>query len=285
MSAHQTPSPSQRERAGVRARSNRAGPSPDLSPRRGERRASPVVHAFTLLEVMVAVTILGIALTAIFSSEAAAIRVSSRARFMTTATLLARCKMGEIEEQVMRTGLPAVSANGTDECCVEGEVEGFECEWEIMRIVLPDAVPMGGGGGTGDRGGAGNPIAGLLGGGSSTPSSTPGLSAGAPTVDQLMSGAMMSGGGDMVGQMALQFVFPVLKPQLEEQVRRARVTVRWHEGDREQSFQVSQYLVAEQPPVAATEARLGMANPLTGTPTPMGTPPSSGVPPQPFGRQ
>lgn len=255
-----------------------------MSARRKNRPASPVVHAFTLLEVMVAVTILGIALTAIFSSEAAAIRVSSRARFMTTATLLARCKMGEIEEQVMRTGLPAVSANGTDECCDEGEVEGFECEWEIMRIVLPDAVPMGGGGGgAGDRGGAGNPIAGLLGGGSSTPSSTPGLSAGAPTVDQLMSGAMMSGGGDMVGQMALQFVFPVLKPQLEEQVRRARVTVRWHEGDREQSFQVSQYLVAEQPPIAATEAALGMANPLTGTPTPMGTPPPSGVPPQPFG--
>ncbi len=247
---------------------------------------TPIFGAFTLLEVMVAVTILGIALTAIFSSEAAAIRVSGRARFLTTATLLARCKMGEVEEQVMRTGLPAVSANGTDECCEEGEVDGFECEWEIMRIVLPDG-PIGGGGGGGsgrdddEHGRSGNPIAGLLGGGgSSTPSSTSGLPPGAPSVDQLMSGAMMSGGGDMVGQMALQFVFPILKPQLEEQVRRARVTVRWHEGDREQSFDVSQYLVAEQPPILATEAAL---QGMTGTPTtmpPSQTPPSSTVPPR-----
>jgi len=259
-----------------------------MSTRSRKPQRSPVVHAFTLLEVMVAVTILGIALTAIFSSEAAAIRVSSRARFLTTATLLARCKMGEIEEQVLRTGLPAVSANGTDECCDEGEVEGFECEWEIMRIVLPDAVPMGGGGGGSGSGGGGGPLAGLLGGGGGSgtppPSGAPGLSAGAPTVDQLMSGAMMSGGGDMVGQLALQFVFPVLKPQLEEQVRRARVTVTWHEGDREQSFQVSQYLVAEQPPIAATEAALGMSNPLTGTPTPPGgTPPPPGGTPTPPG--
>jgi hypothetical protein len=72
----------------------------------------------------------------------------------------------------------------------------------------------------------------------------------------MMSGAMMSGGGDMVGQMALQFVFPILKPQLEEQVRRARVTVRWHEGTREQEVSVSQYLVAEQPPILATEAAI-----------------------------
>jgi general secretion pathway protein I len=252
----------------------------------------PTQRAFTLLEVMVAVTILGIALTAIFSSEAAAIRVAGRARMLTTATLLARCKMGEIEEQILREGLPAVSANGTDECCDEGEVEGYECEWEIMRIVLPDAVPMGGGGsadgsgsGSGSGGGgAAGAIAGLLGGGGGSSGAMPGMTGGAPpTPDQLMSGAMMSGGGDMVGQLALQFVFPILKPQLEEQVRRARVTVRWHQGESEQEFQVSQYLVAEQPPVAATEAALGMANPLTGAPPPTtsggGAPPPSGTTP------
>jgi general secretion pathway protein I len=253
------------------------------------KRTMPTHRAFTLLEVMVAVTILGIALTAIFSSEASAIRVASRARFLTTATLLARCKMGEIEEQTMREGLPAVSANGTDECCEDGEVEGFECEWEIMRIVLPDAVPMGGGGS--DSGGTGaGPLAGVLGGvgsgssGAPPASSASGMPPGAPTPEQLMSGAMMSGGGDMVGQLALQFVFPILKPQLEEQVRRARVTVRWHEGDREQSFQVSQYLVAEQPPTAVREAQLGMANPLTGgaPPTTPGAPPSTATPQLPM---
>ncbi len=251
-----------------------------MATRRKPPSRSPIFGAFTLLEVMVAVTILGIALTAIFSSEAAAIRVASRARFLTTATLLARCKMGEIEEQVMREGLPAVSANGTDECCEDAEVEGFECEWEIMRIVLPDGAAMGGGGGVGPNDGRGGGVAGLLGADGTAPpaSATP---TGAPTPDQLMSGALMSGGGDMVGQMALQFVFPILKPQLEEQVRRARVTIRWHEGDREQEFDVSQYLVAEQPPALATEAAIQAATGGAQAPIPPGSqpPPSTTTPP------
>jgi hypothetical protein len=95
-----------------------------------------------------------------------------------------------------------------------------------------------------------------------------------------MSGALMSGGGDMVGQMALQFVFPILKPQLEEQVRRARVTIRWHEGDREQEFDVSQYLVAEQPPALATEAAIQAVTGGGQAPIPPGTqPPPSTTPP------
>lgn len=254
-------------------RASRKPPASRTTPRENVR--SPMFGAFTLLEVMVAVTILGIALTAIFSSEAAAIRVSGRARFLTTATLLARCKMGEIEEQVMREGLPAVSANGTDECCEEGEVDGFECEWEIMRIVLPDA-PLTDGSGSADGSGGAGPLAGVLGGvGSGGSTGASGGATGAPTPDQMMSGAMMSGGGDMVSQLALQFVFPILKPQLEEQVRRARVTVRWHEGDREQELDVSQYLVAEQPPILATEAAL---QGLTGAPTATGTTPTGTTP-------
>ena len=228
------------------------------------RARTPIFGAFTLLEVMVAVTILGIALTAIFSSEAGAIRVAGRARHLTTATLLARCKMGEIEEQVLRTGLPAISAHGDDECCETGEVDGFECEWEIMRIVLPDAAPAGGGGGT-------NPLGLLTGAGEASATAPPT----APSPEQMMSGAMMSGGGDMVGQMALQFVFPILKPQLEEQVRRARVTVRWHEGTREQEVAVSQFLVAEQPPILATEAAISA---VTGAPPPTALVPTAPTP-------
>ncbi|AKF03919.1 type IV pilus modification PilV family protein [Sandaracinus amylolyticus] len=197
---------------------------------------------FTLLEVMVAVAILAIALTAIFASEAGAIRVAARARFTTTATLLARCKMAEIEEQMAREGLPAVSATSVDACCEDGEVEGFECEWEISRIVLPDQASTGEEELAEGLGAAAEGAEGEEGGGPQM-----------PDVTSIMSGAMMGGGGDMVAEMALQYAFPVLKPQIEEQVRRARVTVRWHEGDEERSFDVVQYLVAEQPPAAVTQ--------------------------------
>ena len=46
--------------------------------------------------------------------------------------------------------------------------------------------------------------------------------------------------------MALELGYPILKPFLEEQVRRATVTVRWKEGPREIGFDVVQYLVSEQ---------------------------------------
>lgn len=218
-------------------------------------------RGFTLLEVMVAVAILAIALTAIFASEAGAIRAAARARWMTTASLLARCKMAEIEEQMMREGLPAVSATGTDECCEEGEVDGFECEWEISRIVLPDQAAL-----ADDA--SGDAIPGLAG-------SSEGASA--PTgVEDVMS---MMGGGDLMSQMAMQFAFPVIKPQLEEQVRRARVTVRWHEGTQEQSFDVVQFLVAEQPPAALTQQAADQAiGAMNGTTGGAGTSPSPQTP-------
>lgn len=214
-----------------------------------------ILGAFTLLEVMVAVAILAIALTAIFSSQAGAIRVASRARFTTTATLLARCKMAEIEEQMMREGLPAVSATGVDACCEEGEVEGFECEWEISRIVLPDQAALGD-----EEGGAAGGLADLAGAGE------PGAES--PDVAGIM-GGMMGGGGDMMSELALSYAFPVIKPQIEEQVRRARVTVRWHEGEREQSFDVVQFLVAEQLPAAITNQAADQAiQGMTGGATP-----------------
>src|SRR5690606_36835678 len=102
-----------------------------------------VLGAFTLLEVMVAVAILAVAMTAIFSSEGGAIRAGARTRQMTTATLLARCKMAEVEEQMAREGFPAVVAEGDDACCVCGEHEGFTCHWQVEQVMLLDAIGTG----------------------------------------------------------------------------------------------------------------------------------------------
>jgi len=192
----------------------------------------------------------GIRLVSIFAAEAGAIRMAGRARLLTTASLLARCKMGEIEEELMRTGLPAVSSQGADECCEGGEVEGFECEWEISRVVLPDQMGAGG-----DEGGD-DPLAGLLGG-----AEAGGAPPAMPSPDEMLSGSMMAGGSGMISQMAMQFVLPVLKPSIEDQVRRATVTVRWHEGTGTQEFDVVQYIVAEQLNEAQLQAVGGVPPP------------------------
>jgi general secretion pathway protein I len=52
---------------------------------------------FTLLEVMIAMAILAIALTAVFSSQAQSISMAASARFETSAALLAQSKMAEYE--------------------------------------------------------------------------------------------------------------------------------------------------------------------------------------------
>jgi general secretion pathway protein I len=202
--------------------------------------------AFTLLEVMVAVAILAMSLTAIFASEAGAIKMAHRSRKMGLATLLVRCKMGEIEEQVAAEGLPALFDSGSDACCEDAEIDGFTCDWEIEPIVLPENMfaPEEGEEGTGEPG--------------EEPAQSP-----AEQMQQTL-GAMdpaqvLSGQGsaelDGLASMALGFVFPVLKPSFEQQIRRATVTVHWKEGSTEHEFDVTQYLVSDQP--IPTEAEPG----------------------------
>ncbi len=206
-------------------------------------RARSTVAAFTLLEVMIAVGILAVGLTAIFSSQGQAMKVAHRARKLNVATLLARCKMEELEEQVMREGLPAIDDSGSDGCCEGAEVEGFTCDWEMIRVVLPDETEVGADE-EGEDDGPGGALAGLVDG-------DPGDATAA--LDGMLAGAGGLGGvGDAFTEMAIGIAFPVLKPAIEEQVRRANVTVRWTEGEVEHRFEVAQYLVAEQPPATPT---------------------------------
>ena len=95
-------------------------------------------RGFTLLEVMIAVAILGLSLTAIFSSEVGAANLAARARRQNVAATLARCKMGEIEQIIAIEGLPAIEKKDTDNCCEHAPVEGFECDWLVERIILPE---------------------------------------------------------------------------------------------------------------------------------------------------
>ena len=54
---------------------------------------------FTLLEVMVAMAIIAIALTAVLGSQSQSLSLASEVKFSTTAALLAQSKMAEIEAE------------------------------------------------------------------------------------------------------------------------------------------------------------------------------------------
>jgi len=190
------------------------------------------VRGFTLLEVMIAVAILGLSLTAIFSSEVGAANVAARARRQNVAATLARCKMGEIEQVIAIEGLPAIEKKDTDGCCEHAPVEGFECDWLVERIILPEF---------GAQGGEEEDEDGVV---TTSKRINQELdeAATAETTQQVLAGE--SGN---LAMLALQLGFPILKPFLEEQVRRATVTVRWKEGPKERGFDVIQFLVSEQP--------------------------------------
>jgi len=193
-------------------------------------------RGFTLLEVMIAVAILGLALTAIFSSEVGASNVAQRAKRQHVATTLARCKMGEIEEVIAIEGLPLVDKADEDNCCDHAPIEGYECSWIVERVILPE-----------------------LGADDSDEDSDDELSERDRTNQRLnetyesiteQGGTpeeVVAGDAGNLALMALQIGYPLLKPFLEEQVRRATVSVRWKEGDKERGFDVIQFLVSEQP--------------------------------------
>lgn len=278
-------------------------------------------HGFTLLEVMLSVAIVAIALGAVFSAEAGSVKMAQRARKLGFAALLSRCKMGEIEEDLAKKGLPTIYQSESDQCCKDAPIDGFHCKWEIVPIVMPESMFNGededskdgkGKSGSGSKtDGSGNASdskssgpSGLLGAASAAlglgkkdtddkskdpkdkdakdkdakdkdPSS---LLSGDPS--QFLAGSQENGGQgvDSMTAMAMQFVYPVLKPAFQAQIRRASVKVMWSEGSADKEFELNQYVVAEQAVPLATDpnnpnALLG-ASP-TGSLTGPGTSPAS----------
>ncbi len=106
----------------------RAAPNPGPS---GARRG------FTLLEIMVAVAILGLGLTAILSAQAGAFASAAHARHLSQATGLVRCKMLEVEEDLLRNGFQVTDVAADGPCCDGDEAVPMHCAWRVEAPVLP----------------------------------------------------------------------------------------------------------------------------------------------------
>jgi general secretion pathway protein I len=74
-------------------------PKKTLSWRRPPFLVSDPSSGFTLLEVMMAIALMAIALTAVFGSQSQSLLVAGDAKFNTTAPFLAQSKMAEIEAE------------------------------------------------------------------------------------------------------------------------------------------------------------------------------------------
>ena len=247
-------------------------------------------RAFTLLEVMVAVAILGLSLTVILSAQVGLFASGTYGQHLGEATGLARCRMTELEEQFLKLGYPEVDTKDDGACCGGDLRQDMRCAWLVERIELPNP-PLGGGadGGVNPAGSGGldfgagpagsaastlGPLSALAQatgalpgglGGTSQPGGTSGLSS------VLAAGAQ--GGTGALAPMVMGFVYPSLKPMLEASIRKVTVKVLWREGLAKRELEIIQW-VTNPMRGGFLAGALGSDSALPGA----GTPPAGGIP-------
>lgn len=216
---------------------------------KAHRRGSPR-EGFSLLEVMVAIAILGLALTVILSAQGGLSASNRSAANMGQAVQLGRCKMTEIEEELLKLGYPELDRIETRApCCLDGTPEGFTCDYRIEKIELPNMSPGSTGGDGGVAFGATAPL-------------LQQNAAGGPGLNLDVDGGLQSLGGSLMGQvpgagpggsgaegllgMVMGFLYPSIKPMYEASIRRVTVTVRWKEGPNERELPITQYVTNPQ---------------------------------------
>ena len=223
-------------------------------PRRGRRGA-----AFSLLEVMVAVSILGLALTVILSAQGGLAASNKSAGNMGQATSLGRCKMTEMEEKLLKLGYPELDQLDSAVSCCEGtEGNGFLCDIRVEKVVLPNPPDnsLGDGGflaspsPSGSSAGIAPGLAGnlpTLPGAGNNPAGTGQLdldgglqNIGSQIQQQL--GAAGPGGSAGLLTMVMGIVYPSLKPMMENSIRRLTVTIKWKEGPNPKELGLVQYV-------------------------------------------
>lgn len=204
-------------------------------------------RGFTLLEVLVAVAILGLALTVILSSQAGLFASATHVEHLTMATNSARCRMSEVEEKLLREGYPLLDENDEGPCCEDEAESDLRCSWKIERIELPmprDPLELVGGGADGGAGVGASTGLGPL-GTLTELQQTQGASLGGKAELSDLGGALTAaaaGGAQAMAPLVMGMVYPELKPMLEASIRKVTVTVSWTEGRTPRELEVTQYV-------------------------------------------
>ncbi|WP_394848808.1 type II secretion system GspH family protein [Pendulispora brunnea] len=218
-------------------------------------------RGFSLLEVMVAIAILGLALSVILSAQAGLTTSTRRAANMANAVEYGRCKMTEMEEKLLKMGYPELDdLQSLVPCCNDETDTMYTCDTRVEKVVLPNPPSNTLGGGDGGSGGGGD---GGLGGLSNLASAAQGGSSSLPFVLNPAGGAGLNlnmdagmqglgsalnsvGGADGLISMAMGIVYPSIKPLMEASIRRLTVTVRWKEGSTDKEITMVQYVTNPQ---------------------------------------
>ena len=202
-----------------------------VSPRRSARARSAL--GFTLAEVMIALAILGLALTMLVKSIYGNIASAHASMYMGVAGDLARGKMYDIEEYLSQEGFKDTEEHDKGNFADEGW-EGIEWEYRVIPVELPSFEKLVGltqGDGSGSGSGSGSED--VDGDGQPDPAQL------ARFQDSMM-GQLMSMFGGMGGDPAggaggadlsmVQMAYPIIQETLKKSIRKIVLTVRWDTG-------------------------------------------------------
>ncbi len=217
---------------------------------RPPRPRARAVRGFTLLEVMVAVAILGLGLTAIFAAQAGSFASVGHARNVSEATGLVRCKMSEVEEGLEKDGFQLTDFSDQGQCCAGEDNPRMTCAWRVERPEFPEAnfgeldldADLDLSKGPSFLPGAGGPSSALGGLGFADARQKDFKSGDIGSIaDSFAGGAdsMLDG----LSSMMMSVVYPDLKALFEAGTRRVVVTITWREGSRDHSIELVQWVV------------------------------------------
>ncbi|MEZ4372439.1 MAG: type II secretion system protein [Polyangiaceae bacterium] len=234
-------------------------------------------RGFTLLEVLIAVAILGLGLSVILSAQAGLFNNAARAENMSLAPELLRCKMNEVELDLLEKGYGVIDQKDSGPCCADESDKRFSCEWKVELIKLPEPSSgafSGDAGIAGDNGGLGalGALAQSGGLGAASADGKP------PDLGSLASSLSEAGGNpiDGVAGIVMSMVYPQLKPMLEASIRRVTVSVVWKEGKNRRELSAVQFVTNPQQggldanAAAGLEGLEDLAGGLTGGTSPTG---------------
>lgn len=221
-----------------------------MTTRPGVRRRIPSRAGFTLLEVLVAITILGIGVSAVLSSQWVSFAWVTHARRESEAVGLVRCKMSEVEFELERDGMPITDQEETGPCCDGENFGNMTCSWTVSKPEFPEAsfgelnldseLSLGSQSGPSVLGSpAGVGAAGFLGAGQGAMSRQTGDAS--DVADSFMGDGE---GVDGISALVMQIIYPDLKGIFEAGTRKVTVRISWFEGSKEYSIELEQWVTS-----------------------------------------
>jgi general secretion pathway protein I len=210
-------------------------------------------RGFTLLEVMFGLALLGLGLTVLIKSAASNIFNAQQAHLMGVVSDLARGKMYDIEDKLIKDGFSDTEQHEEDQTFDEEGWPAIHYSYKIELVELPNfdslqAIMQGSGsagsGASGDKAGSGDGAAGpagafgdsMLGG---MLSQFGGLGGGS------RGGAGGKAGGDInasIGSSFIQSQYSMFQEILKVTIRKVTLTVNWQVMGHDRDMKVVQFL-------------------------------------------